>query len=214
MLSMCESSESVASNALAIVQALDKVTPPREPDGKTTLMERMVGRAYVAPDDWRRAAAANNLYHNVHEMIARCQARGVLVLVCTQPSNERDLAPVGRDQLDPLSEAKRQEFTQSFERGTGLLAQDPAAAVEALQQALAVLPTHARSHFQLGQALLTQNRLPEAHAAFERARDLDSMPWRATSDANDAIRRAARELSAPVCDLEAVFRTNSPGGCG
>ena len=160
-------------HSLAIVQAWTKLTASKTPEGNITLMERMVGRAYVAPDDWSRAAAANNLYHNVHEMLRRCQARGVPVLVCTQPSNERDLAPIGQEKPGDNS---------------------------------------ARAQFQLAQSLYTSNQFPEALAAFQKARDLDIMPWRATSAANDSIRRAARELSATVCDVEGAFHTNSPGG--
>ena len=160
-------------HSLAIVQAWTKLTAPKTPEGNITLMERMVGRAYVAPDDWSRAAAANNLYHNVHEMLRRCQARGVPVLVCTQPSNERGLAPIGQEK-------------------TG--------------------DTSARTQFQLAQSLYASNQFPEALAAFQKARDLDTMPWRATSAANDSIRRAAQELNATVCDVEGAFHTNSPGG--
>ncbi|TSA41699.1 MAG: hypothetical protein D4R57_00195 [Verrucomicrobiales bacterium] len=160
-------------HSLAIVQAWTKLTAPKAPEGNVTLMERMVGRAYVAPDDWSRAAAANNLYHNVHEMIQLCQARGVPVLVCTQPSNERGLAPIGQEKPGDAS---------------------------------------ARAQFQLAQSLYTSNQFPEALAVFQKARDLDTMPWRATSAANDAIRRAAGELNSPVCDVEGAFHTNSPGG--
>ena len=160
-------------HSLAIVQAWTKLTASKTPEGNITLMERMVGRAYVAPDDWSRAAAANNLYHNVHEMIRRCQARGVPVLVCTQPSNERGLAPIGQEKSGDAS---------------------------------------ARAQFQLAQSLHASNQFPEALAAFQKARDLDTMPWRATSAANDSIRRATQELNAIVCDVEGAFHTNSPGG--
>jgi lysophospholipase L1-like esterase len=160
-------------HSLAMVQGWKKLTTPKPDDTNLTLMERMVGRAYVAPDDWSRAAAANNLHHNVREMIRRCQARGVPVLVCTMPSNERDLAPIGQEKPGDVS---------------------------------------ARSYFQTAQSLYVSNRFPEALALFKKARDLDTMPWRATSTANDAIRRAATELNAPLCDVEGVFQTNSPGG--
>lgn len=161
-------------HSLAIVQAWTKLTSPEAPEGNVTLMERMVGRAYVAPEDWSRQAAANNLYHNVHAMIRRCQARGVPVLVCSQPSNERDLAPIGQEKPG-----------------------DPSA----------------RAQFQIAQSLYASNQFPAALAAFQKARDLDPMPWRATSAANEALRRAAQELNAPLCDVEGAFHTNSPGGC-
>ena len=160
-------------HSLAIVQAWNKLTTAKTPEGNITLMERMVGRTYVSPDDWSRAAAANNLYHNVREMLRRCQARGVPVLVCTQPSNERDLAPIGAEKSGDAS---------------------------------------ARAEFQIAQSLYASNQFPQALAAFQKARDLDTMPWRATSAANESISRAAQELNATVCDVEGAFHTNSPGG--
>lgn len=160
-------------HSLAIVQAWNKISSPKTPERNITLMEQMVGRAYIAPDDWRRTAAANNLEHNIREMIRRCQAQGVPVLVCTQPSNERDLAPIGQEKPG-----------------------DPSA----------------RAHFQIAQSLVASNQFSQARAEFQKARDLDTMPWRATAAANDAIRRATTELNAVLCDVETAFHTNSPGG--
>lgn len=164
-------------HSLAIVQALGKFTSRRPSEDNRTLMEQMVGRAQVGMDDWRRTAAVNNLYQNVCEMIARGQARGVPVLICTMPTNERGLAPIGRD-----------------------------------PEAAAPGASNARAHFATGTALFAQQHFAAAHTEFLRARDLDPMPWRATSAANDALRRAARDLNARLCDLEGVFQTNSPGG--
>jgi len=79
-------------HSLAIAQAWGKLANRAIAETNLTLMERMVGDAYLAPEDWRRSAATNLLCQNVRAMIKRCQARGVPVLVCTLPVNERDLA--------------------------------------------------------------------------------------------------------------------------
>jgi tetratricopeptide (TPR) repeat protein len=163
-------------HSFAVVQGLEKLLRPKHPDTQRTLMELMAGQNYIAPDDWRRAAAANNLYHNVSAMVERCQARGVPVLVCTLPSSESNLSPIGPDAADsPATE-------------------------------------QARVHFLHAQALAAEGKPTEALAEFVKARDLDTMPWRATSASQEAILRAARELGAPVCDLVKAFRQASPGG--
>ncbi|TPW12769.1 MAG: hypothetical protein FD129_1405, partial [bacterium] len=51
----------------------------------------------------------------------------------------------------------------------------------------------------------------EALEEYVRARDLDTMPWRATTTAQDAA-RAAAQSGAILCDMEAAFRAASPGG--
>jgi tetratricopeptide (TPR) repeat protein len=98
-------------HSLAVVQGLEKLLRPKHSDTQRTLMEIMAAKNYIAPDDWRRAAAANNLYHNVSDMIERCQARGVPVLVCTVPTSESNLAPIGPALPDlPAIEQARAHF--------------------------------------------------------------------------------------------------------
>ncbi|MBN2164369.1 MAG: SGNH/GDSL hydrolase family protein, partial [Pontiellaceae bacterium] len=98
----------------AMVQALEKLLFPSQPDMQHTLMEIMSDQNHIAPNDWRRTAAANNLYHNVGAMITRCQARGVPVLVCSVPTSENNLAPIGPAASDvPASEQARVHFQQA-----------------------------------------------------------------------------------------------------
>jgi hypothetical protein len=47
-------------------------------------------------------------------MIRRCQERGVPVLVCTQPSNERDLAPIGQEKPGDTSARAQFQLAQSL----------------------------------------------------------------------------------------------------
>lgn len=53
----------------------------------------------------------------------------------------------------------------------------------------------------------------EARAAFQRAIDQDTMPWRATSGIQSALHAVARLPGAMLCDLQEAFRRQSPGGC-
>jgi tetratricopeptide (TPR) repeat protein len=199
-------------HSLAIAQALEKVLPAPAAQKSETLMEMMVGQNYIAPDDWRRRAAADNLEYNVGQMLDRCQARGVPALVCTPPSNERDLAPIGREKTDRLDSAKAAEFSRRLASGMELTRRDPTNAIEQLNAALTLCPEDARAHFYLGKALFALGRYPEASKHFVQARDLDTMPWRAPTLSQQAILRVARQHGAAVCDLEKVFRESSPGG--
>jgi tetratricopeptide (TPR) repeat protein len=198
-------------HSLAMVQALRRVRHRNEPTEDRTLMEEMMGRTYVGPDDWRRSAAANMLYQNVAQIIRRCEARGAQVLICTLPTNERGLAPIGLDKLDHLPSATQQEITAFLSTAEAERRAGPALAIPALQRILQLDPNHARAHYLLGRALTDQARHSEAQAEYVAARDLDTMPWRAPSPSLKAILRAAQEQNAPICDLVKVFRANSPG---
>lgn len=55
-----------------------------------------------------------------------------------------------------------------------------------------------------------------AREAFRLARDLDTLPWRPTSEIEDSIREAARESGAVLCDIAKVFDEieRAEGGAG
>jgi tetratricopeptide (TPR) repeat protein len=201
-----------AVRSLGLVQWLrslrvrDGAAPPRG-----TLMERVAANRRIAHDDPLRAAASKSLCTHLASMVSRCASRGVPVIVCTVPSNER-LAPIGRDLEPPLPPDLRAAFERQLQDAEQRLATDPAAAAEHARAAIALHGTHARAYFVAGEALARLGRFDEAHDAFVRARDLDTMPWRASTAANDAARAAAAGEGAVLCDLEAAFRAQSPGG--
>src|SRR5260221_12777548 len=131
---------------------MEKMLRGRGLEENQTLMQLMMGRSYIGPEDWRRQAAANDLEYNVAAMVRRCKVHHVPVIVCNQPSNERELATLGEDKLDQLDAQKRVQFERSFASAIESLAVQPAKAIESLKTALAVFPSHARAHFYLGKA--------------------------------------------------------------
>ena len=202
-----------AVRSLALVQALSKWLSSSDPLKGKTLMEIMAAQSYTAPDDSIRTTAAGNLHANISEMLARCNARGVPVIVCTMPSNERDLFPVGEDKLDKLSADEQARYKTLLDEGEAAIRTDFQIATNKLIEATRVNTDNARAHFQLGRAYLAANQTNAALREFNIARDRDTMPWRCTSLQRDAIRQAASEHNATVCDLEATFRARSSGGC-
>lgn len=200
-------------HSLAVVQGLSRLFGSGDSDLDQTLMEAMMAQNYIGPDDWRRPAAANNLHYNVAEMIRRCRARGVPVLVCSLPANERDLAPIGTDRLDHLPADVQNEIKSLLGAvETKLREHDPESASSALQRILTLFPQHARAHFLLGRCLAALGKQREALTQFVAARDWDTMPWRPPSESQEAVVRAAREQAVPICDLLQAFRDASPGG--
>lgn len=71
----------------------------------------------------------------------------------------------------------------------------------------------AREAYRRGRELYAARRFRDAAESFQRAVDLDSMPWRATSPQNEALLRVAGENGALVFDARLLFRHISPGGC-
>jgi tetratricopeptide (TPR) repeat protein len=200
-----------ALHSLAVVQGLHQVLHRKQPSEDRTLMEEMMAQTYIAPNGWQRRAAANNLYENIAEMIRRCHARGASVLICAPPTNERGLAPIGLDRLDSLPGPVQQEITSLLTAAETIIYAQPNRALSSLQRVLQLDPNHARAHYLVGRVLADQGKNSEALEQFVTARDLDTMPWRTTSESLNAILRAAKELNAPVCDLVKEFRDQSAG---
>ncbi len=180
--------------------------------GDRTLMEMMIGNDSVAADDPLRAAAERNLRENLIELARRCRRRGVAVMLCTLPCNERDLAPLGEPRVDHLPPADKNKCDALLAGARSRAALDAAAAEADARAALALAPDHAGAHFERGRALVWLTREQEALAEFQLAIDLDPMPWRAPEPADRAIRQAAGETGAWLCDVRKSFRDASPHG--
>lgn len=204
------------SRQFAIAQFLDEKLQPAPKDKSVlqqTLMERVAAVGQIGPDDRLRAAAANVARTHLRRMVEMCAESRIPVIICTLPTNERGMAPIGEDVQPALDEARRKAFASKLEEGEKLLATNPASAEKALRDAIASWSKHARSHFLLAQSLTAQERHEEALNEYVAARDLDTMPWRATSDTNNAARMAPIGLErAWLCDMEEAFRLESPGG--
>lgn len=200
--------------SLALKQWLDRKTihAPTDPEvRRQTLMERVAAVRQVGPDDGLRKAAEITLRTHVTHMVEQCVEQGIPVIVCTMPTNERGMAPIGEDVALPLPEAERCVFEERVAAAERAVADRPAEAVESLKQAIVAYGKHARAHYLLAEALTKLGRHAEALTEYVAARDLDTMPWRSTSAANRANRDAASH-GAVLCDLEAAFRRESPGG--
>jgi tetratricopeptide (TPR) repeat protein len=66
-------------------------------------------------------------------------------------------------------------------------------------------------HYGMARRLDTLGRFPEAGQEYVRARDMDQLRFRTSSDFNDAIRKSADGVWTFAADMEDAFRQESPG---
>ncbi len=198
----------------AIMQGVERLMTPREiGDPNKTLMETMIGQSQILPDSPLRNAAARNLKVHTLQMIERCKARGIPIIVCSCPGNERDLAPLGTPDLHELTDAQRSRLADFLKTAEDELSAAPSESMTALREALKIAPDHPRATYLLGRAQFQLGAYPEASSLFQKAVDLDPMPWRCPGKSNEALREATAEGGAIFCDLQKAFRDGSPGGC-
>jgi len=202
-----------ATRSLGVAQFLDDHRKGYDTSDPRTLMEAMVGRASIAPDDPARAAAARNLETFVGDLIDRCKARAVPVVVCPPPCNESGLAPLGTPDHSAMDAGERERLESAIAEAEAALAHDDAAvATDAARRALSLDTLDARAHYLLAKARAAGGDLGGAASEFRAAVDLDPMPWRPPSESVDAVRNAAEKHGAILCDLPTIFRDASPGG--
>jgi tetratricopeptide (TPR) repeat protein len=174
-------------------------------------MEQMIGQTVIPSDAALRTAAATNLGTHIEQMVQACCSFGS-VLVCTTASNEAGLVPLGQEVVDALGAEERAEVDRELAVARTAATGDAVAAEAAARAVIARVPQHAEAHFWLGKARAVQGDRVGARAAFLRARDGDTMPWRPTSATEQAIRDAAQRTGATLCDVAESFRTMSPEG--
>ncbi|MEK6644361.1 MAG: tetratricopeptide repeat protein [Planctomycetota bacterium] len=201
-----------AFRSTAVAQFIEQFTQGAASTDSRTLMEAVMGKAYIAPNDPLRLDAARNLHENIAEMVKLCRSAGVPCIVCTPPCNERDMAPLGGDDLRGLSTDSHALFTNAFKEGINKETPfEKRAAL--LASAIKTYPTSALAHYQLGRLMYARQKYAEALREFQQAVDCDSMPWRPPAASVEAIRTAATENGAILCDLTGSFRAASEGGC-
>jgi hypothetical protein len=144
-------------------------------------MERMAGGHAIQEDDEIRRSATKSFQAHLTAIVRRSAARNVPVVVCTVPTNERGLAPIGPDVETLLPAGERQVLQAKLARAEELLSSEPQMSAELSREVVGLQSTHARVHLMLAAAASTRlgrhvEALPEYIRARTLARALSSTP--------------------------------------
>ena len=172
-----------------------------------TLMARMVGEQAVPLGSDVFERGADQFRGNLSRILAAYERADVPVYVGTLASNERDQRPfvtVHQEGVD--AEAWGRDLR------TAITEVENGAGPEPLRAVAEADPEAADAPFVLGHALLSQGDRDGAQAAFQRARDLDALRFRAPSAFDDIIREEAAAHGAVVVETEAALRGLAPDG--
>ena len=180
----------------------DEGAPP-----SNTLMARMVGEQAVPYGSAVYRAGAEQFEDNLDALLSAYQEAGVPVFVGTLASNERDQRPFVTTHapgVDPAAwKADLDRAIAAVESGAG---------PDALRAVVEADTLAADAPFVLGHALLAGGDAAGARQAFERARDLDALRFRAPTAFNGILRRQAAAHGAAVVEVEDALRRATPDG--
>lgn len=145
--------------------------------------------------------------HSIEMMIKKARENTIPVVLATVPVNLRDWHPNVSTQSAKGEKLSRwQKLYQAGRRA--LLEGKTDEAVDSLTEAIALDPIHADSHFYLARALEQSGDYENATREYDKARDLDHNPFRASSEFNDILRTIGRRYDGVyIADVDAAFRS-------
>ena len=178
-------------------------------DEPTDLIKMAAVRGEVPLHGPGRATAEQNLRDNLRRVSQFCERAQVPLVLCTIVANDAGFAPVGSTEGDEAWKARVEQAAQVLTRGY-VAPEDAEDVLQQLEQAETLSSEHAWLWYLQGRALERLGRDTEAQRAFRKARDLDTMPWRAPTAHNAEIRAVAKEHGAVLADVEAAFADAAP----
>jgi tetratricopeptide (TPR) repeat protein len=172
---------------------LDKQVPARSP-----LMQR----------------AYENFASNLRDTVAVARSSGARVIVATVATNLKDCAPFASLHRDDLGPDALRSWSALVQQGSDLeSSRSYAEAVRTYLSAMAIDDQYAELEFRIARCLWMLGDYGPAREHFLRARDLDTLRFRADSRINDINRSAASPSSGvELLDADAIFAKESPHG--
>ncbi len=168
----------------------------------------------ISIDSKLREDVLRNLHTHIQSMIQSCKIKNIPVVLCTEASNERDMAPLRSPDMNILSTSNAKRWKDNYTAGLQELSLKKPDAVGYLQLASQVFPQHGLTHFYYAKALEIQGDTTRALQEYCKARDLDEMPWRAAETTNQMIRNLAQNENIWLNDVEEKFHQVEPLGIG
>jgi len=179
-------------------------------DAGSTLMEQMVGDAAIAYGSETYRRGLDFYKANLEEIIVRAKQNNVRVLLSEVVSNVRDQEPFVSLYAPRVDLAG---FQKTLEAGRALESTGRYDQALALYDSLAAIDAgSAILHFRRGRAYELLGDYETSRATYNRARDLDGLRFRASTDINRVLHEVAQSYSVPIVAMATAFEADSPNG--
>ncbi len=170
----------------------------------------------IPPDDARRETVYQNFDENLRGIIELGRSSGAKIILSTMSVNLRDCPPFASMVNSNLLATERGQFDSLYASAVALQTNHQTmAAAQKFEQASKLDPTFAELQFRWAQCLLGATNISAARERFQRACDVDALPFRADTRINTTIRTVAKDFAADglkLCDAEAALAAAAPEG--
>ena len=153
-----------------------------------------------------------NYERNLRDTVAVARAAGAQVIVATAATNLEDCAPFASLHRDGIKPEEVNEWSSLVQRGSELeAARSFSEALELYRSAARIDDEYAELEFRIARCLKSLGDAKAANEHFQRARDLDTLRFRADTRINDINRFVpAAYTGVGLVDTESLFSSASP----
>ena len=155
-----------------------------------------------------------NFEQNLRDTVAVARNSGARVIVSTVATNLKDCGPFSSLHRENLSQDDLRSWAALVQQGADLeSARSYADALKAYEAAAKIDDQYAELEFRIARSFWMQGDYANAKQHYLRARDLDTLRFRADSKINDINRSVASSSSgAELVDADSIFSKESPNG--
>jgi tetratricopeptide (TPR) repeat protein len=158
--------------------------------------------------------AYQHLRRNLADLCGVAEQNNVPVIVCTVPTNLKDCPPFASLHCTDLTEDQRTRWETLYQEGVAF--EEGGDYVQAVARYLAAADVddrYADLHYRLGKCYWATGDFERAGECFVRARQLDTLRFRADTRINEIIRAVAKDgqpRGIHLADVEKAFEEASP----
>jgi tetratricopeptide (TPR) repeat protein len=202
----------LAAKSLRLVQFLADLLPNSNAPTQWEGMELFLHNQVTAQDA-RLTRVYDNFAANLTAVIHLGQRAGARIVLATVPVNLKDCPPFASAHRLNLSSVKLKAWEEQFGRGRQAESERRyAEALTAYQAAEQLDAEFAELAFRRATCELGLGQTDKAKSGFSRARDLDTLRFRADSRLNEIIHQAASATSLVLVDAEQELALHSRSG--
>ena len=205
----------IALNGTRLGQLLGSALGSRKGEpGVWRGLEMFLGKQ-IRVEDAGLQSVYSHFQNNLKDIVGAGRRGGAEVILCTVASNLKDNPPFGSLHRRDLSVAEKGKWDEVYEQAIEReSAAEYGAAAELYLAAGRIDESYADLAFRLGRCYWGMGEYDKARASYVKARDLDTLRFRADDRINGIIREAASGGGDGVrlVDTAEVFAQNSPEG--
>jgi tetratricopeptide (TPR) repeat protein len=183
------------------------------PESSATLMEGMVGHGEITYGSALYLQGLRNYRENIEAILSTAERHHVPVLFSALVSNLRDQPPFVSTFASGLDEGQKDRIRRTLDEGDSSLRSGAfAPAIASYRLVVNIDSLHAAGYFGVARALEAAGDTAGALHAFQRAKDLDALRFRASEELQRALIDICQQHGTTIARVDSAFASASPHG--